>query len=160
MSSRGITMTGKGFKGMRMREICVLDEARVQVGRVLRLRAKCDEIAPKGRYRSPSISGAPGGGTPCGLDGSQQECEALLAELEREEQRLERMKQKCERIIANSGMKAEMKEFCRRYYLCRLSVERASDFAGISKRTGWNYMSQISAKKRTKSEAAQRKNGI
>ena len=161
MSARGITMTGKGFEGMSDAELCALEEARVQVGRVLRLRAKCDEIAPKGRYRSPSLSGAPGGGgTPCGLDGSRQDCEALLAELEREEKRLDRMKQKCERIIARSGMKAEMKEFCRSYFLRRLSVEAASDSAGISPRTGWNYRSKIFTKKRPKSKTAQRKNGL
>ena len=161
MSIRGITMTGKGFEGMRKSELCALEAARVQVGKVLRLRAKCDEIAPKGRYRSPALTGMPGGSRePCGLDGSRRDCEALLAELEREERTLESMVRSCEKIIARSGMKAEMKEFCRGYYLRRMSVEGASDHAGISQRTGWNYRAEILAKKRRKTQASSRKTGV
>lgn len=161
MSARSITMTGKGFEGMRESELCALEAARVQVGKVLRLRAKCDEIAPKGKYRSPSLTGMPGGSRePCGLDGGRRECEAMLAELEREEEELERMVRTAEKILARSCMKAEMKEFCRCYYLRRMSVEAASDHAGVSQRTGWNYRAEILAKKRRKTETAARKNGV
>ena len=160
MSGRGITMTGKGFEGMRESELCALEAARVQAGKVLRLRAKCDEIAPKGQYRSPALTGMPGGShEPCGLDGGRRACEVLLAELEREEETLERMVRAAEKILARSGMKAEMKEFCRCYYLRRMSVERASDYAGISQRTGWNYKAEILAKKRRKNEMAASKTG-
>ncbi|MBP3521974.1 MAG: hypothetical protein J6M56_00165 [Clostridia bacterium] len=161
MSIRGITMTGKGFEGMRESELCALEAARVQVGKVASLRAKCDEIAPNGGYRSPNLTGMPGGSRePCGLDGSRRDCEALLEELAREERTLETMIRGCEKIIARSGMKAEMKEFCRNYYLRRMSVESASDFAGISRRTGWNYRAEIFAKRKRKNKAAQRKNSL
>ena len=161
MSIRGITMTGKGFEGMREAELCALEAARVQVGKVARLRTKCNEIAPKGSYKSPSLTGMPGGSKePCGLDGSRKDCEALLEELEREERTLESMVRRCEKIIDRSGMKAEMKEFCRNYYLRRMGVDSAADYAGISRRTGWNYRAEILAKKRRKTEAAQRKNSL
>lgn len=161
MSIRGITMTGRGFEGMRESELCALEAARVQVGKVARLRAKCDEIAPKGGYRSPNLTGMPGGSRePCGLDGSRRDCEALLEELAREERTLETMIRGCEKIIARSGMKAEMKEFCRNYYLRRMGVDSAADYAGISRRTGWNYKSEILAKKHRKTKAAQGKNSL
>lgn len=154
-------MTGKGFEGMRESELCALEDVRVQVAKVAKLRAKCDEIAPKGKYRSPNLTGMPGGSRePCGLDGSRQECEELLMELEREERTLKRMTEKAERIIDRSAMKAEMKEFCRNYYLRRMSVEGASDFAGISQRTGWNYRAEILAKKRRKIQSTSRKTGL
>lgn len=157
---RGITMAGKGFDGMRESELCALEAVRVQTGKVMRLRAKCDEIAPKGKYRSPSLTGMPGGSRePCGLDGGRRECEALLAELDREERTLEQMAKAADKIIAKSDMKAEMKEFCRGYYLRRMSVETASAHAGISERTGWNYRAEILAKKRRKNQTAQRKTG-
>lgn len=156
----GITMAGRGFEGMREAELNALERTRVQAGKVAKLKAKCDVIVVRGAYRSPAFTGMPGGGAPSGLDGSRKECEALLEELEREEETLRRMRAQAEKIIGRSGMKAEMREFCRRYYLERMSVDRAADSAGVSRRTGWNYRAEILAQKRRKSKAAQRKNGV
>lgn len=159
MSIRGITMTGKGFEGMRESELCALEAARVQVGKVARLRAKCDEIAPKGGYRSPNLTGMPGGSRePCGLDGSRRDCEALLEELDREERLLRRMIAQCEKIIERSDMKAEMREFCRNYYLLRMSVEDAAENIGLTGRTGWNYKSEIEQARKAKKQGHKRKN--
>ena len=157
---KGITMAGRRFEGMREAELSALERTRVQAWKVTRLKEKCNVIVPRGRYRSPAFSGTPGGGAPSGLDGSRRECEALLEELKREEGTLQRMRAQAEKIIERSDMKAEMREFCRGYYIERMSVERASGFAGISQRTGWNYRAEILAKKRRKSKAAQRKNSI
>ena len=156
---RGITMTGRRFEGMKEADLCTLEQTRVQVGKVARLRSKCAVIVPRGRYRSPSFSGMPGGGGgPCGLDGSKQECEALLEELEREEKTLARMRAQSEKIIARSEMKAEMREFCREYYLNRMSVEEAAESVGVSARTGWYYKSDIEAERRAKRQGHKRKN--
>ena len=124
---QGITWTGRGFEGMKEAELQVLEQARVQAGRVARLRAKCSVIVSKGAYKSPALTGMPGGSRePSGLDGGRRECEALLEELAREERTLASLTAKGEKIIARSGMKAEMKEFCRGYYLRRMSVEEAA----------------------------------
>ena len=161
MRTRGITMTGKGFDGMRESELRTLEDARVQAGVVMRLREKCCVIAPKGRYKSPALTGMPGGSRePCGLDGSKSECERLLNELESEEKRLEALRREGEKIINRSGMDAEMRAFCRAYFFERKSVERAAEHAGVSERTGWNYKAEIFAKKRRKSVAAKGKIGI
>ena len=161
MSIHGITVAGKGFEGMREAELRALEEARVQAGKVARLRTKCSVIVAKGEYRSPDFDGMPGGaGEPCGLDGSKRECEALLTELEREEAVLVRMTCRCEKIIARSSMKAEMREFCRNYYLRRMGVDAAADYAGICRRTGWNYRAEILGKKRRKNQTRKEKTGF
>lgn len=156
---RGITMTGRRFEGMKEAELIALERTRVQVGKVARLQAKCAVIVPRGAYRSPSLSGMPGGGSgPCGLDGSKRECEALLEELAREEAALKRMRAQCEKIIARSEMKAEMQEFCRGYYLMRMSVEEAAECIGKTGRTGWNYKAEIETARRAKKPGHTRKN--
>ena len=156
---RGITITGRRFEGMRESELCALEQTRVQAGKVARLRQKCAVIVPRGGYRSPTLSGMPGGGgDPCGLDGSKRECEALLEVLAREEKTLARMRAQAEKIIARSDMKAEMKEFCRGYYLRRMSVEEAADCIGVSARTGWYYKSDIEAERRARKPRHKRKN--
>ena len=159
MARYGIAMTGKGFEGMKERELIVLERTRLQAGRVARLRVRCNEIAPKGKYRSPMLTGMPGGGgEPCGLDGSKRECEALLAELVREEKELDVLRRRSEAIIARSGMKAEMMEFCRNYYLRRMSVEAAVESIGLTGRTGWNYKNEIEMVRRAKKTLHTRKN--
>lgn len=156
---RGITITGRRFEGMRESELCALEQTRVQAGKVARLRQKCAVIVPRGGYRSPALSGMPGGGgDPCGLDGSRRECEALLEGLAREEKTLARMRAQAEKIIARSDMKAEMKEFCRGYYLRRMSVEEAADSLGMTGRTGWNYKSEIEQVRRAKKPSHKREN--
>lgn len=147
---RGITMAGRGFEGMREAELNALEETRVQAGRVARLRARCSVIVEKGAYQSPSFSGMPGGGTPSGLDGSRQKCEKLLTETEREEARLASLARQAEKIIAKSTMKAEMRAFCRAYYIERKSVEAAAQSAGMTGRTGWNYKSEIEGCRKVK----------
>ena len=154
-----ITMTGRGFEGMREEELCALERTRMQLGKVARLRARCDEITPNGGYKSPTVTGMPSArGVPCGLDGSARECEALLEELEREEARLASMIRQGERIIARSAMKEEMREFCSGYFLRRMSVESAAEHTGVSSRTGWNYKGEIYAFRRRKNKASQEKN--
>lgn len=161
MSIHGITVAGKGFEGMRGADLRALEDTRAQVGNVARLRAKCDEIVTKGEYRSPAFDGvADGAGEPCGLDGSKRECEALLTELEREKDLLARMIRKCEKIIDRSGMNAEMRKFCRNYYLRRMGVDAAADYAGICRRTGWNYRAEILGKKRRKNQTRKEKTGL
>lgn len=156
---RGITWAGRGFEGMREAELSLLEQARMQVGKVARLRAKCDVIVAKGAYKSPALTGMPGGSRePSGLDGGQRDCEALLEELAREERTLASMTAKGEKIIARSGMKAEMKEFCRAYYLRRMSVEDAAENVGVSSRTGWYYKSDIEAARRAKKQGHTRRN--
>ena len=153
-----ITMTGR-FEGMREAELDVLERTRLQAGRVARIRARCSEIAPKGQYKSPRISGMPGGSKePCGLDGSKRECEALLAELEREEKCFDQLARQSERIISRSTMKPEMREFCRNYYIRRMSVEGAAENIGRTGRTGWNYKNEIEMIRRAKNPAHSRKN--
>lgn len=155
---RGITWAGRRFEGMREAELCALERTRVQVGKVARIRSKCNVIASKGRYKSPAMTGMPtGSGEPCGLDGSKRECEALLEELEREEQTLRRMRAQSEKIISRSDMKAEMQEFCRGYYLMRMSVEEAAEHIGMTGRTGWNYKSEIEQARRAKKQGHARK---
>lgn len=154
-----ITMTGRGFEGMREAELTALERTRVQIGKVERLRARCGEIAPKGAYRSPIVTEMPSArGVPCGLDGSARECEALLEELAREEARMTSMVSKGEEIIRRAGMKEEMREFCRCYFLRRMSVERAAERTGVSSRTGWNYKREIFSCRRRKSQSAKEKN--
>ena len=156
---QGITCAGRGFEGMKEAELQVLEQARVQAGRVARLRAKCSVIVSKGAYKSPALTGMPGSGhEPCGLDGGRRECEALLEELEREEGAMKRLAAKGEKIIARSSMKAEMKEFCRRYYLRRMSVEEAAESVGVTGRTGWNYKADVEAARRPKKQGHTRKN--
>lgn len=146
---------------MREAELSTLEQARVQVGKVARIRARCNEITPKGAYRSPSLTGMPGGsGEPCGLDGSRRDCEKLLDELHAEEQRLASLRRMGEKIISRSTMKPEMKEFCRLYYLRRMSVEDAADGIGMTGRTGWNYKAEIEAVRRGKNPAHTRKNRV
>lgn len=163
MSVQGITMAGKGFDGMRKSELKALEDAKLQARKVRALNAKCDEIAPNGRYRSPMLTGMPGGrGEPCGLDGSKSECEKLLEERDREKRKLDQMIRKCEKSMEKSGMKAELKEFCRNYFFGDMSVENAIDRMGMSAATGWNYKAEIYAKKRRKTRKKQgesRKNG-
>lgn len=159
MARWGITMTGKGFMGMREEELVVLERTRLQAGRVARILVRCSVITPKGGYRSPSFTGMPGGGgEPSGLDGSKRECEALLAELEREEKAFAALKKQSEKIITRSGMKAEMQEFCRNYYIRRMSVEAAAENIGLTGRTGWNYKSEIEMARRAKNPVHTRKN--
>lgn len=136
---------------MREAELAQLEAARVQVGKVARIRAKCNVIVPKGTYQSPAFTGMPGGsGEPCGLDGSKRECEKLLAELARAEVRLKQLTRQAEGIIARSGLKADKREFCRAYYLRRLSVEEAALSAGMCARTGWNYKAELEQVKKGK----------
>ena len=157
---QGITWTGRGFEGMKEAELQALEQARVQAGRVARLRAKCSVIVSKDAYKSPALTGMPGGSRePSGLDGGRRDCEALLEELAREERTLASLTAKGEKIIARSGMKAEMKEFCRGYYLRRMSVEEAAESVGVSQRTGWYYKSDIEAVRRPKKQGHARKNG-
>lgn len=155
---RGITMRGRGFDGMREAELNVLEDTRVQAGKVARLRARCSVIVEKGAYQSPSFSGMPGGGAPSGLDGSSQKCEKLLIEAEREEARLKALVRQAEKIIAKSDMKPEMRAFCRAYYIERQSVEEAAQSAGMTGRTGWNYKAEIEGCRRAKNAAHTRKN--
>lgn len=156
---RGITWAGRGFEGMREAELSLLEQVRVQVGKVARLRAKCDVIVTKGAYKSPALTGMPGGSRePSGLDGGRRDCEALLEEVAREERALASLTAKGEKIIARSGMKAEMKEFCRAYYLRRMSVEDAAENVGVSSRTGWYYKSDIEAARRAKKQGHTRRN--
>lgn len=144
---------------MREAELCALERTRVQAGKVARIRSKCSVITPKGGYKSPALSGMPtGSGEPCGLDGSKRECEALLEELDREEWLLRRMIAQCEKIIERSDMKAEMREFCRNYYLLRMSVEDAAENIGLTGRTGWNYKSEIEQARKAKKQGHKRKN--
>lgn len=129
---------------MRAEELRVLEETRVQAGRVMRLRMKCGEIVPGGGYRSPQITGMSSGrGEACGLDGSRQACEELLCRLEQEERAFRALAREAGQIITRQPMKAEMKAFCRGYFVKRLSVERAAERAGISPRTGWNYKAEL-----------------
>lgn len=161
MSIHGITVAGKGFEGMREAELRVLEDTRTQVGTVAKLRARCNEIVVRGEYRSPAFDGMAGGAEePCGLDGSEEECNALLTELEREEAALARMISKCEKIIDRSRMNAEMRKFCRNYYLRRMGVDAAADYAGICRRTGWNYRAEILGKKRRKNQTRKEKTGL
>lgn len=156
---RGITWAGRRFEGMREAELCALERTRVQAGKVARIRSKCCIITPKGGYKSPALSGMPtGSGEPCGLDGSKRECEALLEELDREERLLRRMIAQCEKIIERSDMKAEMREFCRNFYLLRMSVEEAAENIGLTGRTGWNYKSEIEQARKAKKQGHKRKN--
>ena len=154
-----ITLTGRGFEGMRETELTALERTRVQIGKVERLRARCNEIAPKGAYRSPVFTGMPAAkSVPCGLDGGARECEALLEEMEREEAKLRSMLRKGEEIIRKACMKEEMREFCRGYFLRRMSVEHAAERCGVTGRTGWNYKNEILACRRRKREVQQGKN--
>ena len=157
----GITWagSGKGFEGMTERELRTLEDARVQAGKLASIRARCSVIAPKGAYKSPSLTGMPRGNSePCGLDGSRQECEKLLQELETEERRYAEIKKACERILKKSSMKPELREFCRLYYLRRMSVEQAAESLGLTGRTGWNYKEKLEAVRRAKNPCHKREN--
>lgn len=157
----GITWagSGRGFEGMTESELRTLEDARVQAGKLARIRARCSVIAPKGAYKSPSLTGMPRGNSePCGLDGSRQECEKLLQELETEERRYAEVKKACERILKKSTMKPELREFCRLYYLRRMSVEQAAESMGMAGRTGWNYKGKIEAARKAKKPCHKREN--
>lgn len=136
---------------MREAELARLEAARVQVGRVARIRAKCNVIVPKGAYQSPNFTGMPGGsGDPCGLDGSKRECEKLLAELQHATVRMRQLIRQAERIIARSGFREDKMEFCRAYYLRRMNVEEAAKEAGVSERSGWRYKAELEHIKKSK----------
>lgn len=147
----GITLTGRGFEGMKEKELRELEDTRAQARAVNALRKKCNEIAPKGRYRSPAFDGMPGGkGEPCGLDGGRRECEALLEELEREEKKFARMIGRCEKIIERSSMTPGMRGFVRRYFFCDMSVKDTMESMGMSEDAGWKYKRKIYGKSRKK----------
>jgi len=136
---------------MREAELAQLEAARVQVGKVARIRAKCNVIVPKGTYQSPAFTGMPGGsGEPCGLDGSMRECEKLLAELRYAQARLKQLNRQAERIIARAGFHEDKREFCRAYYLRRMSVGEAAKEAGVSERSGWRYKAELEHVKKSK----------
>lgn len=130
-------------KPLTAREVQTLKAVRRQQEIVSNARRRCNEIvSAHGRVKSPRLDGMPrGSNTPCGLDGSAAQADALLAILKREEAKLKQCRTAAQRII--NRLPPALYGFCMYYYMEGMSVQRAAAMIDRSEAACWGYKAFI-----------------
>lgn len=126
-----------------LKQIRTLKAMRRQLEVVRSARKRCNEIVSAHKtVKSPRLDGMPrGNNLPCGLDGSSEQNEALLAVLKREEKKLKQLRAASQKII--DPMPPELYSFCMFYYLEGMSVQNTAKMIDRCEGSCWNYKAFI-----------------